>query len=365
MKTSILSESIDLTEAQLDSDERVIKGVVLIRAGMSKNRRYYGEDVLKAAAPIFEAAKAYANHPSKAETKDRPERSIRDITGFYKNVIFENGAVRADRYFTRNQAGQDAWALAEDIISGRAPASLAGLSINAVGTGKVDKFEDGEALRVESITGALSIDDVSQPAAAGSYVFTASNGDELTTQLIASLSFEEWFESHPEYTERLKKEWKTVRLEETTKQALADADQKVKAAQAEAGQAQQALSEAQTEVKTLTEANAMLAEANTLLRRKLAIEEALRGAGLPAVYANDLRERLPQMPPDKWQEAIETERSKAKRAGATAKVPVTGAGVREVVGQPVIAMSESLEPLPHEDIRTWQERISRIKSNKR
>jgi hypothetical protein len=205
MKTSILSESIDLTEAQLDSDERVIKGVVLIRAGMSKNRRYYGEDVLKAAAPIFEAAKAYANHPSKAETKDRPERSIRDITGFYKNVIFENGAVRADRYFTRNQAGQDAWALAEDIISGRAPASLAGLSINAVGTGKVDKFEDGEALRVESITGALSIDDVSQPAAAGSYVFTASNGDELTTQLIASLSFEEWFESHPEYTERLKK----------------------------------------------------------------------------------------------------------------------------------------------------------------
>jgi len=46
MTTKILLETLDLSEATFDSDARVIKGVVLIRAGMSQNRRYYGEDVL-------------------------------------------------------------------------------------------------------------------------------------------------------------------------------------------------------------------------------------------------------------------------------------------------------------------------------
>ncbi len=156
----------------------MIRGVVLIRAGMSKNRRFYGENVLQQAAPIFENSRAYANHPSKSESKDRPERSIRDLTGFYKNVVYENGLLKADRYFTRTAAGNDAWEIAQDIAKGIAPSDLAGLSINAVGTGKVDTFEDGEALRVEGITSAISVDDVSVPAAGGGYALTASAGSD-------------------------------------------------------------------------------------------------------------------------------------------------------------------------------------------
>jgi hypothetical protein len=129
MTTQILIESLDLTEAQPHPDQRILRGVVLIRAGMSKNRRFYGESVLRDSASIFEGAKAYVNHPARANARDA--RSIRDISGWYAGVHFENGALRADRHFTRNQAGEDVWAIAEEIVGGRAPASLAGLSNGA------------------------------------------------------------------------------------------------------------------------------------------------------------------------------------------------------------------------------------------
>lgn len=321
MKTKLLIEALELDEAQTDAGERVIRNVVLIRAGMSKNRRYYSEGVLQKAVSVFEGAKAYANHPTRAENKERPERSVRDITGWYANVRYTEGALRADRYFTRTQAGNDAWAIAEDILSKRAPATLAGLSINAVGTGQVEKFEDGEALRVESISQAVSVDDVSNPAAGGGYVLTAGSGDELMDALMESLTFEEWFASRPEYVKRLQKEMQVARQ-----------DGAVKAAKAEAGRLVEALEVAQKTVETLEAEReaARLKEAEA--RRELGIERALAGVNIPAAWKADLREQLKAVEPEGWAAIIEREIKKAKAAGA-ARVPVTGAGQR--VNQPV------------------------------
>lgn len=325
MKTGVFIEALELTEAQADAGERVIHNVVLIRAGMSKNRRFYSEGVLQKAAGVFEGAKAYANHPSRAESKDRPERSVRDITGWYANVRYEEGALRGDRYFTRNQAGADAWAIAEDILSGRAPHTLAGLSINAVGTGKMDTFEDGEALRVESISAAVSVDDVSNPAAGGTYALVAGNSDEIVTGVMESLTFTEWFEARPDYVKRLQNEMKAARQ-----------DGAVKAAKAEADRLTEALEAAQEAVKTLEAEReaARLSEAEA--RRELAVERALTGVNIPAAWKADLREQLKTAEPEGWAGIIEREIKKAKAAGA-ARVPVTGAG--QQVGVPPMADS--------------------------
>lgn len=323
MKTSIFTESLDLSEAQIDADNHLLKGVVLIRSGMSLNRRFYSEDVLKNAVKVFEATKSYDSHK-------KGERQVSEISGWYSNVRYEEGALRADRYFSRTRAGQDVWSIAEDIVSGRAPRTLAGLSINAVGTGKSKKFDDGDALNVESISAATSIDDVSQPAAGGTYL-TASNGDEMTEAILQALTFEEWFESRPEYIKRVQNEMKTIRQ-----------DDALKAVKAEAEDATQALREAQSELETLkAERDAAIADRDSKARA-LALEEALSKVQLPAAYKTDLRTRLPAIAIEQWESVIETEIAKAK-SGVKPTIPVTGAG--QQIAQPIAESKRSVDPM--------------------
>ena len=347
MRPTILIEQLDLSEAVLFTAEKRIENVVLIRAGMSANRRFYSESVLETAAPVFNGIRAYANHPRGTDKKEG--RSVRDLSGWYENVRYENGALKATRGFFDTEAGRDTWAIAEAIISGRAPKGIAGLSINAAGTGQMDKFDDGEALRVEAITMAFSVDDVDVPAAKGGYS-EADNGDELATALVAAMTYEEYKQAHPAHLERLKLEWKAVRLEEATKTALAEADDKVKQAQAESSQAKQALEEAQTTITTLTtERDTALSEA-AQARRELAIERLLNKPQIPATWKADLREQLGKADPDQWDGIIEREIKKAKSAGATARVPVTGSGqqvsrtVQESKAVPVIDWSQVKTP---------------------
>ena len=347
MNTTILIEQIDLSEAQIDIENRVIKNVVLIRAGMSLNRRYYSESVLASAAPVFEGTRAFDSHV-------KGERKVSELTGWYQNVRYEESKLMADRYFARTNDGQNVWAVVEDIVSGRAPRNLAGLSINAVGKGKVRKFDDGDALEVESIEGSNSVDDVLNAAAGGSYLLTAaSNGDELATALVAAMTYEEYKQAHPAHLERLKLEWKAVRLEEATKTALAEADDKVKQAQAESGQAKQALEEAQTALTTLTtERDTALSEA-AQARRELAIERLFRAASLPNKVEEDLRGRLAEAAPELWQGIIQRERDKLKALGLERRVAVSGSGQQ---------VSPANTPAKPDPIKEMRARLAAAKS---
>ena len=352
---------MDITEAKVDLENKTVRQTI-IRAGKSKNNRMYSEEVLRTASPLFEAAKAFADHPSKSEVKDRPERSIRAISGWFSDVAFEEGALVATRHFTNNESGKDSWALVEQIVTGKAPATLMGASINAVGRGRMEKVNGEDILVVESIEGVVSCDDVSQPAAAGGWQrLVASDNGDLTSELLKLSSFEEWQESQPDYVERLKKEWKTVRLEDVTKQSLAEADQKVKTANDQATVAHQALNEAQTTIQGFDKVIAKLTETNTQLRRELALEKTLAKSKLPALYMEDLRKRLPDTPETEWISVIETEQSKARRSELPTKVPVNGAGYQEAKApERVASIEESVAPLPHEDTRTWMERMERL-----
>lgn len=306
--TNILIESIDLSEAAFDVNSRVLRNVGLIRAGKSLNKRFYSEDLLQKSVSVFEGAKAFDSHA----TGEKRERRVGELTGWYENVRYDNGVLKADRHFLGTRAGEDVMKVVEAVING-APRSLAGLSINAVGTGKMQKMDDGDYLQVESITSANSVDDVVNPAAGGAYVLTASSGDELATAYINALTFEEFFESRPEYIKRIQNEMKTVRQ-----------DDALKAAKAEAEAHLSDLTEAQAELKTLQEQHeATVAELATA-RRELILEKALRAANFPVLYENDLRESLPKLPVEEWAAKIDVEKKKAQQVRP--KVPVTGAG---------------------------------------
>src|SRR6185437_3765955 len=60
--------------------------VVALRSGMSKNGYFYTPEVVASLAPLLEGAQAFADHPA---AQDRPERSVRDLVGFYRNARVE------------------------------------------------------------------------------------------------------------------------------------------------------------------------------------------------------------------------------------------------------------------------------------
>jgi hypothetical protein len=344
MATQIFQERLDLSESQLDADNRVLRNVVLIRAGMSANRKHYPETVLQASAPIFNGVKAYDSHK-------RGARSVAELTGWYANVRYVEGKLIADRHFTSTDAGRNVMSVAQDIVEGRAPASLAGLSINAVGHAKQQKFDDGDGYYVESITGVTSVDDVDSPAAGGSYLLASGSGDDLTVQVLQSMTFEEWFQSRPEFVERVQKEMKTIRQDDAVKAALAAKD----AALAEADHHRQALQEAQTQIEVLMQEREAAVVERDAARRELAIETALSTARLPASWKNGLRESLLKARPDEWQGILEREVEKSKVQPQ--RPSVTGAGAQQNVPQ---QMQEAFDPRPRdgEDSESWARRIA-------
>lgn len=64
--------------------------VVLIQEGLGnfKSAFYYTKECLQASAALFEGKKCYADHPSLIEEQTRPERSTRDILGYFEGVAY-------------------------------------------------------------------------------------------------------------------------------------------------------------------------------------------------------------------------------------------------------------------------------------
>lgn len=321
--TTILIESLDLSEAKFDASERVLRNVGLIKAGKSLNKRYYSEAVLQNAVSVFEGSKAFDSHA-------KGERRVGELTGWYENVRYENGVLRADRRFLPTRAGQDVMAVVEAITDRKAPRNLAGLSINAVGTGKMGKLDGEDYLHVEGITAANSVDDVVNPAAGGSYIESAA-GDELMTAYMQSMTFEEFFSARPDYIKRIQNEMKTARQ-----------DDALKAARAEAEGNRTALTEAQEQITALQEERDAAVANEATARRELMLEKAFRTAGLPAVTEKNLREDLAALPTEQWAAVIARKKDELKALGLNKRVAVTGAD--QQIAQPV-TVKRTVDPV--------------------
>jgi phage major head subunit gpT-like protein len=63
--------------------------VVILRSGISKNGYSYSPEVVASLAPLLDGARAFADHPG---PQDRPERSVRDLVGFYRSARVEESA---------------------------------------------------------------------------------------------------------------------------------------------------------------------------------------------------------------------------------------------------------------------------------
>jgi len=346
MSTQLFVESVVLLEA--DKDNRTVTQKI-IAVGESANRRFYPADVVKRATQLFEGVKTYADHPSKNDIVNRPERSISDLTGWIDNVHFNESmnAIVGTRHFTTNQKGQDAWQLAKQVVFENAPPSLFGASINALGKGV--KRDDG-VLEVTEISRAISVDDVTSPAAGGGFDKLLASDGGIVAAVMSELSYEEWFEARPDFIKRAQNEWKQPRQTKALKAALA-----------EAGGFKAQVERLSEDNATMRQAYEAIVSELDMVRRELVVIETLQKVrGLPAEWRESLRQQLVESDPDEWGTIIATEQQKAKRVSS--RIGGDDFPVRRVQqAYKPTPIQESLAPKDGEDYRTWQQRISKLK----
>jgi hypothetical protein len=166
-----LSWQTPLREAKIkDPAKREVEVIIMSEGlGNKKDMHYYSQDCIKKASPLFEGAKCFVDHPSETEEITRPERTVRDLVGYYTDVHpTEDGKVlMATLKLEDTDAGKLWFDKIKEAIdySQRYPDKVYfAISINADGkTHEEDR--NGEQINVvDEITEVDSADLVTKPA---------------------------------------------------------------------------------------------------------------------------------------------------------------------------------------------------------
>jgi hypothetical protein len=342
MGTSILREQseISFTEGTMDPENFTVQQRIIV-AGVSLNKRLYPDRVLQEAAHLLEGVKTYEDHDSFFKS-----HGIANLTGYLTDPVYREGAIYATRH-VRGKAREWLWPMIVDVVEGKAPADFFGCSINAIGKGReADSTDpDGCSVVVESISAFHSVDDVTSPAAGGGFVPLTAGVDDLTRQLLDAFEYQDWLEARPDYVEKMKNEWSTVRQTDAIKAANADADSY-----------KLALEELQAKQGNDAKLLDQLIEA----RRELSVHKVLADVTMPVDWKADLQKRLiGAADPDEWAGIIEAEQRKAKHI-PRAKPEVVGAGQRITETEQIEQSVENLVvPQGDENYEQWFKRVGK------
>ena len=162
-------ETVELRQASIceAAGPREVE-VTVLQGGLSRNGWFYSAELLEAATPLFEGARAFADHPAPGE---RAERSIRDVVGYYHSPRFEAAAggeparIKASLRILESAAWL--WTMIAECLAGGQP--FIGLSVDFVGAVKPGR-RDGVAVKeVQAVRQLLSVDVVTRPSAGGRF----------------------------------------------------------------------------------------------------------------------------------------------------------------------------------------------------
>lgn len=153
--------------------------VLIIKEGMGNavDRHFYSRELLAKIAPMFDGVKAYADHPTKTQEKDQPERSVRQIVGYYHSprVVLVEGksAIAATLKIIEGDSYAWAWNLVKEAaaFAKKFPTKdLVGISINAWGASHQVEAENlGLVNMVDDLTEVQSADIVTAAGAGGGF----------------------------------------------------------------------------------------------------------------------------------------------------------------------------------------------------
>jgi len=149
--------------------------VTIIEEGMgnSKDKNYYSKEALKAGPKLFNGSKAYADHPDAIQEKTLPERSMKDLVGWYSDCFVDQDP-QAGRARLRGKLHffPDAKWLTDKIdtiLTDPSAKNLFGISINAIGKTRPATISGEVVNYVEQFQRVDSADVVTEPAARGKF----------------------------------------------------------------------------------------------------------------------------------------------------------------------------------------------------
>jgi hypothetical protein len=158
--------------------------VVVLSEGLGNRRdlNFYSPEAIQSLARILDGRQAFMDHPTKGEEQDRPERSVRDLIGFYSDaraVQGPNGRWRceANLNFDDSQTGQLAF---DKVKTGLEFArkfpgqEYAGISVNGGGITEPATVEGERVNKVTEIKEIFSADLVTRPARGGKFLAITS-----------------------------------------------------------------------------------------------------------------------------------------------------------------------------------------------
>jgi len=161
--------------------------VVIISEGLGnlRDRNFYSAEAVASAVAIFNGKQFYIDHPSQSDEQDRPERSVRDLAGYFYDCSLgevedpESGerlkACFGTLKFDESASGQLAFDKVKTAIEyqKRFPNSkdvYAGISLNAGGASHPGTIDGQRVNVVTEIAEAFSADIVTKPARGGKFL---------------------------------------------------------------------------------------------------------------------------------------------------------------------------------------------------
>jgi hypothetical protein len=155
--------------------------VVLIQEGRgnAQDGHFYTKQALKEAVAngVFDGIQAYADHPTKSEERDQPERSVRKLVGHYTDARYRetNGVGQVVAKFHPITGPGYEWvdSLLEAAVKAQENGGkrLIGISIDGGGKVEAGTLEDGSKVKyVREVEQVHSADLVTRPGAGGMVV---------------------------------------------------------------------------------------------------------------------------------------------------------------------------------------------------
>jgi hypothetical protein len=138
--TSFTEKGKDENQAQPGG--KAVKGriyqVTIITEGLgnSKDKNFYSPEALQSGAQLFNSAKAYADHPDAISEKTLPERSMKDLVGWYSDCVASKSQDGKVQITGQLHMFPDAKWLSDKIdmiLTQPTAQKLFGISINAIG----------------------------------------------------------------------------------------------------------------------------------------------------------------------------------------------------------------------------------------
>lgn len=179
----VITGYMPLSEAAYDNG---VAHVTVIKHGFNIGQgHYYSESMLARDHGIFEGVKMFADHETKSEEDERPERSIKDWVATLNNVrINEQGNVKGDATIIEPWLQIKLATLRDKNLLGEM-----GVSINAIGSATKATIEGVKTNAVERLIRARSVDFVTAAGAGGGVeLYEAAEGDNILDVDLINLS---------------------------------------------------------------------------------------------------------------------------------------------------------------------------------